>query len=325
MSFFKKVQTLFAPQANSATKNSATMATTSVGPKISSVGTHAAPSGSQQKMEAQGGGIEGVRHIVAVGSGKGGVGKSTVTLNLALALQQLGLRVGVLDADIYGPSQQHLTRAPKPEMSGEDKLDPSMYEGLKIISVAMFTNVNQAQVLRGPMATQLLRQLLTQVNWGELDYLLIDLPPGTGDIHLSLAQMAPLTGAVLVTTPQEMSIIDVRKAVSMFNTLNVPMLGVVENMSYFICDNCDKKHYIFKKGGGSRLAAELGLPLLAEIPLDQRVVETSDEGKAVMVQMPNSDAAKAFVKSAKTINDALVLLQKSGGDGGLGYFLLEWK
>ncbi|MBC7532218.1 MAG: Mrp/NBP35 family ATP-binding protein [Oligoflexus sp.] len=269
--------------------------------------------------------MEQVRHIVAVGSGKGGVGKSTITLNLALALAQQGLKVGVLDADIYGPSQQHLTRAPKPEMSGEDRLNPSEYEGVKIISVAMFTGVNQAQVLRGPMATQLLRQFLTQVNWGELDYLLIDLPPGTGDIQLSLAQMAPLSGAVLVTTPQEMSIIDVRKAVSMFKTLNIPMLGVIENMSYFICDSCEKKHYIFKKGGGSRLAAELGLPLLAEIPLDPRVVETSDEGKAVMVQMPSSDAAKAFVNSARIISEGLALQQKSGGDGGLGYFLLEWK
>lgn len=323
MSFFKKVTSLFSPSQAAAPLQEAAATD---GNKISSVGSAGAASVAPgQKVEPQGGGIERVRHIIAVGSGKGGVGKSTVTLNLALALSQQGLKVGVLDADIYGPSQQHLTRAPKPEMEGEDRLNPPEYEGVKLISVAMFAGVGQAQVLRGPMATQLLRQFLTQVNWGELDYLLIDLPPGTGDIQLSLAQMAPLSGAVLVTTPQEMSIIDVRKAVSMFKTLNVPMLGVVENMSYFVCDSCDKKHYIFKQGGGSRLAAELGLPLLAEIPLDPRVVETSDEGKAVMVQMPSSDAAKAFVNSARIISDALALQQKSGGDGGLGYFLLEWK
>lgn len=248
MSFFKKVTSLFASSSES---TPVAEAASPVGHKLSSVGSAGAAAGAQgKKIEPQGGGIEQVRHIIAVGSGKGGVGKSTVTLNLALALARQGLRVGVLDADIYGPSQQHLTRAPKPEMSGEDRLNPSEYEGVKIISVAMFTGINQAQVLRGPMATQLLRQFLTQVNWGELDYLLIDLPPGTGDIQLSLAQMAPLSGAVLVTTPQEMSIIDVRKAVSMFKTLNVPMLGVVENMSYFVCDSCDKKHYIFKQGGG---------------------------------------------------------------------------
>lgn len=322
MSFFKKITSLFGSPSE---PDASTEAPASAGHKVSSVGSAGPAATSGQKVEPQGGGIEQVRHIVAVGSGKGGVGKSTVTLNLALALAQQGLKVGVLDADIYGPSQQHLTRAPKPEMSGEDRLNPSEYEGVKIISVAMFSGVNQAQVLRGPMATQLLRQFLTQVNWGELDYLLIDLPPGTGDIQLSLAQMAPLSGAVLVTTPQELSIIDVRKAVSMFKTLNIPMLGVIENMSYFVCDSCEKKHYIFKKGGGSRLATELGLPLLAEIPLDPRVVETSDEGKAVMVQMPSSDAAKAFVNSARIISEGLALQQKSGGDGGLGYFLLEWK
>ncbi|MBC7658681.1 MAG: Mrp/NBP35 family ATP-binding protein [Chitinophagaceae bacterium] len=314
MSLFKKVQSLFgsAPDVSSPAPQK---------PVASSDAETPVPG---KKVEPQGGGLEGVRHIVAVGSGKGGVGKSTITLNLALALAAQGLKVGVLDADVYGPSQQHLTNAPRPELSGEDRLIPPEYEGVKIISVAMFSNVNQAQVLRGPMATQLLRQFLTQVNWGDLDYLLIDLPPGTGDIQLSLAQMAPLSGAVLITTPQEMSIIDVRKAVSMFKTLNVPMLGVIENMSYFICDSCDKKHYIFRKGGGARLAAELGLPLLAEIPLDPRVVETSDEGKAVMVSMPSSDAAREFTKAAKTISDGLALQQKSG-DGGLGYFLLEWK
>lgn len=279
---------------------------------------------SAVKVTPRAGGIDAVRNIIAVGSGKGGVGKSTLTLNLALALSQQGYKVGVLDGDIYGPSQQHLTRAPRPELVDDDVLLPSQYEGIKLISVAMFAGVGQAQVLRGPMATQLLRQFLTQVQWGELDYLLIDLPPGTGDIQLSLAQMVPLAGAVLVTTPQELSVIDVRKAVSMFKTLNVPMLGVVENMSYFICDSCDKKHYIFGKGGGAKLAAELGLPLLAEVPMDPRIVEASDEGQAFLVKMPSSIAAEAYGAAAKSISDSLSLMQKDS-DGALGYFMLEWK
>lgn len=337
MSFLKKVQNLFAGTAATPVAQADTQVAHVHGEHCSHDHGHShghshktdAKAGtpleaSAVKITPKGGGIDAVRNIIAVGSGKGGVGKSTLTLNLALALSNQGFKVGVLDGDIYGPSQQHLTRAARPELEGEDLLNPSEYEGIKIISVAMFSGVNQAQVLRGPMATQLLRQFLTQVNWGALDYLLIDLPPGTGDIQLSLAQMVPLAGAVLVTTPQELSVIDVRKAVSMFKTLNVPMLGVVENMSYFICDGCDKKHYIFQQGGGRRLAAEMGLPLLAEVPLDPRIVETSDNGKAVLVNMPSSDAAKAYNAAAKTISDALSLMQKDS-DGALGYFMLEWK
>lgn len=337
MSFFKKVQNLFSPSV--ATPVAQADAQVAHDPhhvhgencSHGQAHSHGEPQKASTPLEAsavkvtpKGGGIDAVRNIIAVGSGKGGVGKSTLTLNLALALSNQGLKVGVLDADVYGPSQQHLTRAPRPELEGDDLLNPSEYEGVKIISVAMFSGVNQAQVLRGPMATQLIRQFLTQVNWGELDYLLIDLPPGTGDIQLSLAQMVPLSGAVLVTTPQELSVIDVRKAVSMFKTLNVPLLGVVENMSYFICDGCDKKHYIFKQGGGSRLATELGIPLLAEVPLDPRIVETSDDGSAVMVNMPSSVASEAYTAAAKTIRDALSLMQKDS-DGALGYFMLEWK
>ncbi len=334
MSLLKKVQNLFASTAATPVTQADTQAlhvhseSCSHGADHSHAVTDTKKTGTPLEASAvkltPKGGIGQVRNIIAVGSGKGGVGKSTLTLNLALSLSNQGYKVGVLDGDIYGPSQQHLTRAPVPEMDGEDTLNPSQYEGIKIISVAMFAGVGQAQVLRGPMATQLIRQFLTQVNWGELDYLLIDLPPGTGDIQLSLAQMVPLSGAVLVTTPQELSIIDVRKAVSMFKTLNVPMLGVVENMSYFVCDSCDKKHYIFKQGGGSRLAAELGLPLLAEVPLDPRIVETSDAGQAVLVSMPSSDAAKAYNAAAKSISDSLALMQKDS-DGALGYFMLEWK
>ncbi len=335
MSLFKKVQNLFSSAPADPVAQADAETPHVHGPGCSHDHDHGAPKSgasakgtpleaSAVKVTPKGSGIDQVRNIIAVGSGKGGVGKSTLTLNLALALSNQGFKVGVLDGDIYGPSQQHLTRAPRPELESDDVLNPSEYEGVKVISVAMFSGVNQAQVLRGPMATQLLRQFLTQVNWGALDYLLIDLPPGTGDIQLSLAQMVPLAGAVLVTTPQELSIIDVRKAVSMFKTMNVPMLGVVENMSYFICDGCDKKHYVFGQGGGQKLAQELGLPLLAEVPMDPRIVETSDDGKAVMVKMPSSDAAKAYTSAAKTINDSLSLMQKDS-DGALGYFMLEWK
>lgn len=217
-----------------------------------------------------------------------------------------------------------MTRAAKPVLNDKDQLLPSEYEGIKLISVAMFSDVNQAQMLRGPMATQLIRQFLGQVTWGELDYMLIDLPPGTGDIQLSLAQMAPLSGAVLVTTPQEMSLIDVRKAVSLFKTMNIPLLGVVENMSYFICDSCDKKHFIFKKGGGAKIAAEFNTPLLAEVPLDPRVAEFADEGKPAVLQLPESEPSKAYAGVAQKLSEHLAKQQKSA-DGALGYFLLEWK
>lgn len=333
MSFLKKVQNLFGSTAATPVAQADAQAAHVHGENCSHGHDHAHShppkastplEASAVKVTPQAGGIGAVRNIIAVGSGKGGVGKSTLTLNLALALSNQGYKVGVVDGDIYGPSQQHLTRAPRPELVDDDVLRPSEYEGVKIISVAMFSGVGQAQVLRGPMATQLLRQFLTQVQWGELDYLLIDLPPGTGDIQLSLAQMVPLAGAVLVTTPQELSIIDVRKAVSMFKTLNVPMLGVVENMSYFVCDGCDKKHYIFGNSGGAKLAAELGLPLLAEVPLDPRIVTASDEGQAVLVRMPSSQASEAYVAAAKSIHDQLSLMQKDS-DGALGYFMLEWK
>lgn len=282
------------------------------------------PAVKSAKVSPVMGGLDAVRHIIAVGSGKGGVGKSTVSLNLALALKRQGYRVGLVDADVYGPSQQHMTRAERPTLSDDEKLIPPEYEGIKLISVAMFSEAGQAQMLRGPMATQLIRQFLGQVSWGDLDYMIIDLPPGTGDIQLSLAQMAPLSGAVLVTTPQEMSLIDVRKAVSLFKTMNIPLLGVVENMSYFICDSCDKKHFIFRRGGGAKLASEFSVPLLAEVPLDPRVAEFADEGKPAMVQLPESEPSKAYAVVAEKLSQHLSLQQKDAS-GALGYFLLEWK
>jgi ATP-binding protein involved in chromosome partitioning len=270
------------------------------------------------------GALDQVKHLIAVGSGKGGVGKSTVALNLALALAQEGQKVGIVDADVHGPSLQQMTRVPKPTMTDDDLLVPSEYEGVKVMSIGMFAAPGQAQLMRGPMVTQVIRQFLTQVLWGELDYLIIDLPPGTGDIQLTLAQMVPLSGAVLVTTPQEVSLIDVRKAVHMFKTLNVPILGVVENMSYFICDGCDKKHYIFRRGGGKKLADEADIPLLAELPLDPRVADSGDDGVAFVVSNPSSLVGKAYLDMAKQVQKQQANLLRDS-DGAMGYFLLEWK
>lgn len=267
------------------------------------------------------GALEAVKHLIAIGSGKGGVGKSTVALNVALSLQKMGKKVGLVDADIYGPSQQHMTNAPRPTMLEGDLIDPPLYEGVKLVSVAMFAAAGQAQLMRGPMAAQVLRQFLTQVAWGELDYLLIDLPPGTGDIQLTLAQMVPLSGAVLVTTPQDISLIDVRKALFMFQTLNVPIFGVIENMSYFLCDQCDKKHYLFGQGGGQKLALESGAPLLAEIPLDPQVATSSDAGRPIVVSHPTSIVAQTYLQIA----DRVLAQQAVPNDGALGYFVLEWK
>ena len=317
MSFFKRVQEALGAKKAELTPSEPAARAAEPTPRApqSSPGAAAGP----QKTGA----LEAVRHIIAVGSGKGGVGKSTVSLNLALALQQMGKKVGLVDADVHGPSQQHMTNAERPRFQEGDLLEPSTYQGLKLISVAMFSSTGQAQLMRGPMAAQVLRQFLTQVAWGELDYLIIDLPPGTGDIQLTLAQMVPLSGAVLVTTPQEISLIDVRKAMNMFQTLNVPILGVVENMSYFICDSCEKQHHIFKAGGGARLAQECGAQLLAEIPIDPRVAEGGDAGRPVLMGHPSSQVAQTYLQIADRLLAQAALQQRT--DGALGYFLLEWK
>jgi ATP-binding protein involved in chromosome partitioning len=280
--------------------------------------------GAQAQVPPKSGALDQVKHLIAVGSGKGGVGKSTVALNLALALAQEGHKVGIVDADVHGPSMQQMTGTGRPTVTEDDLLVPPEYEGVKVMSIGMFAAPGQAQLMRGPMVTQVIRQFLTQVVWGELDYLIIDLPPGTGDIHLTLAQMVPLSGAVLVTTPQEVSLLDVRKAVHMFKTVNVPLLGVVENMSYFICDGCEKKHYIFRRGGGEKLAKEAGVALLAELPLDPRVAEAGDEGVAFVVSNPSSPVGQAYQEMAKQVKSHQALSQRDS-DGALGYFLLEWK
>ncbi len=254
--------------------------------------------------------IEGVKNIIAVASGKGGVGKSTVTANLAIALQQKGYKVGVVDADIYGPSQHIMfdvekSRPQASNVNGKPVMLPVESYGVKLLSIGFFAPGSQAVVWRGPMATKALNQLIKDSYWGEIDYLLIDLPPGTGDIHLSLVQAVPVTGAVIVSTPQTIALADAKKGVGMFqlDTIQVPVLGLVENMAYFTPEELpENKYYIFGKDGTKNLADDLNLPLLAEIPLVQGVREAADIGRPVALQ-EDTDSAKAFVKLADNLID----------------------
>jgi len=239
--------------------------------------------------------VEGIRSIVAVASGKGGVGKSTVTVNLALSLKRQGLRVGVLDADLYGPSVPRLLGLEgKPAMREDGIFTPFEAFGMKAMSIGPMLEGDQAVVWRGPMASSALRQLLRETDWGELDVLLIDLPPGTGDIQISLCQQVSLTGSVIVSTPQDLSLIDARKAMNMFQRLEIPILGLVENMSYFIAPDTGNRYDIFGHGGAHRTAEELGLDFLGEIPLHMAIREFSDSGTPVVESHPDSAESAAF-------------------------------
>ena len=239
--------------------------------------------------------VEGIRNILAVGAGKGGVGKSTTAVNLAVALQKKGARVGLMDADVYGPNiPQMLGVEGQPEVSDDKKIVPAVAHGIKVISMGMLIAPDQPVIWRGPMLHGAVQQFMRDVLWGELDYLVVDLPPGTGDVSLSLSQSVPVAGAVVVTTPQGVSVSDVRKAVGMFRQLNIPLLGVVENMSYFVCGHCDERTEIFSHGGGRRMAEELSVPFLGEVPIDTRVRSGGDEGKPIVVAAPEAPAAVAF-------------------------------
>ena len=244
--------------------------------------------------------LPSVRNVIAVAAGKGGVGKSTVATNLALALREHGARVGLLDADIYGPSVPTMLGEPEqqPATHPGNKIGPAIHFGIPVISVGFFTEREGAVVWRGPMVHKLLQQFLEDVDWGELDYLIVDLPPGTGDAQLSLAQLIPLTGAIIVTTPQEVALIDVRRAVNMFNKLEVPILGVVENMSHYTCPACGHHDNIFASGGGKQLAAEIGVPLLGQVPIDNRVSYGGESGVPVVEGAPNSEQARVFTEIA---------------------------
>ena len=244
-----------------------------------------------------------VKNIIAVASGKGGVGKSTVALNLALALSRTGAKVGLLDADIYGPSIPLMLGMKNAAMQVENsKLQPPESNGIKVVSFGFFAEQeHQAAIYRGPIISGIVKQFLVDTNWSDLDYLIVDLPPGTGDIPLTLAQTIPITGILVVTTPQEVASSVASKAVGMFYKLNVPLLGVIENMSYFECSKCNEKHYIFGKGGGEKISEKHNMPFLGSIPLNSGIMEGSDLGKPVMITQPNSSSAEAFTKAAKNV------------------------
>ncbi|MBI2602504.1 MAG: Mrp/NBP35 family ATP-binding protein [Deltaproteobacteria bacterium] len=262
--------------------------------------------------------------IIAIASGKGGVGKSTVAVNLAKALEQKGARVGLLDADVMGPSVPIMLKLPTPTRMNGKLVVPPQHGNTKVMSSAMFAPQGRANIMRGPMAGNFVRQLLLQVDWGELDYLIIDYPPGTGDIQLSLSQTSPMTAAILVSTPQDIALADVGKAAQMFETLKLPVLGVVETMSWFVCDQCEKRHFIFKQGGAETFAKRLGIPLLGQIPLDPALTECSDSGEPIVTRMGNSPSAQAFYEAADKILGELSVLQEQKHDGLLS-FSLTWQ
>lgn len=284
--------------------------------------TFPGPPQNTQISEKKNNGLIRVKNIIAVASGKGGVGKSTTAINLARSLASSSAKVGVIDADIYGPSIPTLSQVGKPSQMDGDLVVPPEVNGIKFISVSMFSQDDKAHILRGPMAANLVKQFLSGAAWGELDYLLIDYPPGTGDIQLTISQIASLAGAVIVTTPQELALMDVKKSISMFNTMKVPIVGIIENMSYFLCDECTKKHYIFQMGGGKKLSQNLGLPLLGEIPIEANLVKASDKGLGFEGMDPKlresySQVTERFVRELAILN--------SKQTNSLGSFSLSWK
>lgn len=244
--------------------------------------------------------IKGVKNIIAVGSGKGGVGKSTTTANLATAMARMGARVGVLDADLYGPSQPTMlgVTAQKPEQKQQKLVPVTTESGIQVMSIGFLTDTDQAVIWRGPLLSQALQQLLFQSEWDDVDYLFIDLPPGTGDIQLTLSQKIPVTGAVVVTTPQDIALIDARKAVDMFRKVNIPIFGVLENMSVHICTNCGHSEAIFGSEGGKDLAERLNVPLLGQLPLSLPVREAMDNGQAAALLENHGEVEKIYTDAA---------------------------
>lgn len=268
-------------------------------------GPGAGPGGGVPKAA----GVPGVKQIIAVASGKGGVGKSTTTANLAVALAALGLRVGVLDADIYGPSVPKIFGiSGKPQIVSGRTLAPLEAYGLKVMSIGFLVDEETPMIWRGPMVISAITQMLREVAWGELDVLVVDMPPGTGDAQLTMAQQTPLAGAVIVSTPQDLALLDARRGVAMFKKVEVPILGVVENMSYFICPECGHRSDIFAHGGARHEAERLGVPFLGEIPLAMPIRETSDGGRPIVASDPDSAHAKAYLAIARQV--------KAGLDGG---------
>ena len=265
------------------------------GAQSSSQGSPLTRPGAARDARHRPGGVPGVANIVAVASGKGGVGKSTTAVNLALGLKEQGLKVGILDADIYGPSMPRLLGLKgQPQPLAGNKLEPMRAYGLKVMSMGFLVDEETPMIWRGPMVMSALSQMLKDVAWGELDVLVVDMPPGTGDAQLTMAQQVPLAGAVIVSTPQDLALIDARKGLNMFRKVNVPVLGIVENMSTFVCPHCGQPSNIFGHGGARAEASRLGVPFLGEVPLTLKIRESSDEGRPVVATEPDSPAAEAY-------------------------------
>jgi ATP-binding protein involved in chromosome partitioning len=246
-------------------------------------------------------GLEQLGHVLAISSGKGGVGKSTIAANLAAELARQGRRVAVMDADVYGPNIPRMFGINEKPLVRENKIVPLERYGVKLISLGFLVDRDAPAIWRGPIVTKIIQQFLRDVDWGELDYLIVDLPPGTGDAQLSLAQSVQLDGAIIVTTPQEVAIGDALRGAKMFDRVGVPVIGIVENMSYFECPHCGKQTHVFLEGGGKRLAEELNVPLLGMVPLQARMADLADEGKPIILSEPDSPAAKALVQIVKEI------------------------
>lgn len=277
-------------------------------------------------------GLDDIKNIIAIASGKGGVGKSTVAVNLAVALAKSGAAVGLLDADIYGPSQVGMlgSQGAEPDI-GDNVLHPSYKHGISFVSMALLANDDTPVIWRAPMAMKMIHQFLSNVTWGELDYLVVDLPPGTGDVQLTLAQQAQLTGAVIVTTPQDVALNVARKGLRMFEQVNVPIIGIVENMSGFVCGHCNKETAIFDQGGGRRMADEIGVPFLGSLPLDPAIMMSGENGVPVLESAPDSLAAKSILDLTANLKEQLGKITAEAGDrpasyerGSDGRLHLEW-
>ena len=259
---------------------------------------------------------EGVKHIIAVASGKGGVGKSTVTANLAMAMAAKGKRVGILDADIYGPSQAAMFAVPaetKPKSEDGKSFDPVIAHGIQIMSMAFLVDAKTPMIWRGPMAAGAFQQLLDQTRWQDLDYLFIDMPPGTGDIQLTMAQKVKVTGAVIVTTPQDIALLDAKRGIEMFRQVKVPVLGVVENMSLHTCSECGHSEPIFGEGGGERIAEEYQTDLLGQLPLSLNIRKQMDLGQPLAISEPESKAASIFAEIAAKVDEKIQAMTESAG------------
>ncbi len=272
---------------------------------------HHAHPGQQQGPQP----IPGVNAIVAVGSGKGGVGKTTVAVNLALSLARLGHKVGLLDADVYGPNiPLMMGTSEAPKIAGEDRIIPIERYGLRVLSVGFLNPGDKPLIWRGPMLHSIMRQFLGQVEWGDLDYLIIDLPPGTGDVAISLTQTVPITGAVVVTTPSDVALQDARKAIEMFRQVKVDLIGIVENMSHFVCPHCHQEIDIFSKGGGEKTASQFGVPFLGQIELDPKIRQGGDSGHPVTLEGETSEHAKSLFAFSRNVLERVEQLKNISGD-----------